>query len=107
MDNAIDKIINDYIRLVRKTFAGFKKAYVFGSYVRGNYTQDSDIDIAVIFKELDDSRRFDTQVKLMLLASEIDSRIEPHPVSYNDFVSGNPFVSEIKKTGIELQEKVL
>jgi len=37
----------------------------------------------------------------MLLAAKIDSRIEPHPISHEDFNSGNPFVDEIKRTGIK------
>jgi hypothetical protein len=41
----------------------------------------------------------------MLLASQIDTRIEPHPISHNDFHSDNPFVVEIKKTGFEILEK--
>lgn len=58
--------------------------------------------MALIIKELDDSWRFDTQVQLMLMASKIDSGIEPHPISLDDFYSGNPFVREIQKTGMEL-----
>jgi hypothetical protein len=38
----------------------------------------------------------------MLLAAKIDSRIEPHPISHENFNSGNPFVVEIRKTGIEI-----
>jgi len=38
----------------------------------------------------------------MLLAAQVDSRIEPHPISHEDFDSENPFVAEIKKTGIEV-----
>jgi hypothetical protein len=41
----------------------------------------------------------------MLLASQIDTRIEPHPISHKDFHSDNPFVVEIKKTGFEILEK--
>ena len=39
----------------------------------------------------------------MFLASQIDSRIEPHPISYDDFHSGNPFANEIRRTGIEIK----
>jgi len=75
---------------------------LFGSYAKGNSPDDSDIDIALIFTNLDDSQRFEIQVQLMLMAAKIDSRIEPHPISHEDFNSGNPFVAEIKKTGIEI-----
>ena len=55
------------------------------------WIDDSKADPSEIFNELDDSERFDVQVQLMLMASQIDSRIEPHPISYSDFISGNPF----------------
>jgi len=105
MDNAIDRTITDYIKLIQKKYSDFESVYVFGSYARGNANQDSDIDLAIIFNDLDDSKRFDVQVQLMLLASQIDTRIEPHPISHNDFHSDNPFVVEIKKTGFEILEK--
>ena len=54
---------------------------------------------------LADNERFDTQVKLMLLVSQIDNRIEPHPISKQDVHSNNPFAAEIIKTGIELKLK--
>ncbi len=79
-----------------------EKAYLFGSYAKGLSNADSDIDIALVFKSIDDSERFDIQIQLMLLASEIDTRIEPHPTSFVDFQLGNPFALEIKRTGIEI-----
>ena len=102
MDKATNRAIADYIKLIRKSYTDIEKAYLFGSFAKGNSTQDSDIDLALIFKDLDDSVRFDIQVQLMLLASKIDSRIEPHPISHDDFNSGNPFFIEIQKTGVEL-----
>jgi predicted nucleotidyltransferase len=102
MDKAIDVRITKYLDLIKEKFQGIETAYLFGSYAKGVFSEDSDIDIALIFKELDDSNRFDIQVQLMLLAIQIDSRIEPHPISHNDFYSGNPFAVEIKKTGLEI-----
>jgi predicted nucleotidyltransferase len=77
-------------------------AYLFGSFVKNKQRPDSDIDIALIIDNLKDSDKFDIQVQFMLLASKFDSRIEPHPLSKQDFISDNPFVHEIKKTGIEI-----
>jgi len=105
MDKTINKSIIDYIRLIQQKYPDIESVYVFGSYARGTYNQDSDIDLALIFKSLDDSMRFDVQVQLMLLASQIDTRIEPHPISYDDFCSDTPFVAEIKKSGFEFFEK--
>lgn len=101
MDKDIDKRIADYLNVIKKKYPRFEFAYLFGSYTKGRLTEDSDIDIALIFRDLEDSNRFDLQVQLMLIAANIDIRIEPHPISKSDFDSGNPFVVEIKTTGIE------
>lgn len=102
MDKSIDLSVTKYLELIREKYTEIESVYLFGSYAKGKSTEDSDIDLALIFRNLDDSIRFDIQVQLMLLASKIDSRIEPHPISRADFNSGNPFAVEIKKTGIEI-----
>ncbi|HPB01774.1 MAG TPA: nucleotidyltransferase domain-containing protein [Bacteroidales bacterium] len=104
MDKRTDKIIRQYLSTVSVQTPGFVTAYLFGSYAKGNQHADSDIDIALIIENLQDSDKFDIQVQLMLLASKFDLRIEPHPLSLNDLESDNPFVYEIKKTGIELRK---
>jgi len=102
MDKGIDSAIDNYIKLIREKYTEIETVYLFGSYAKGRSNPDSDIDLALIFKDLDDSNKFDIQVQLMMMASQIDSRIEPHPISHTDFYSGNPFVIEIQKTGIEI-----
>ena len=89
-------IAQRYAELLRKTFA-FEKMILFGSYVRGNASKDSDIDIAVVF--LDYDNRLDRQVELMKLTRQVDTRIEPHPFRENEFVLSNPFVHEIVSYG--------
>jgi uncharacterized protein len=80
-----------------------KKAYLFGSYARGAEHADSDIDIALVIKNMPDF--FDMQMQLMRLRRTIDLRIEPHPIGENDFTSANPFAYEIQKHGIEIEIK--
>jgi predicted nucleotidyltransferase len=103
MDKKTDNIIRHYILTVANQTPGFVTAYLFGSYAKNNQRPESDIDIALIIDNLKDSDKFDIQVQLMLLASKFDSRIEPHPLSRQDLISNNPFVHEIKKTGIEIK----
>jgi len=103
MDNGINKIIEEYVSAVAKQTPGLIKAYVFGSFAKNIQGADSDIDIALIIDGLNDDDRFDLQVQLILLASNYDSRIEPHPLSNEGFNSDNPFAAEIKKTGIEIK----
>ena len=105
MDKNISRIVKTYIHTVLNHQPDLLSAYIFGSYARNNQRDDSDIDIALVIENLTDKDRFDTQVKLMLLASDIDNRIEPHPISNVDLQSNNPFALEILKTGIKLNLK--
>ena len=103
MDKNINRIVKNYIKSVLQQQPGLISAFLFGSYAQNKQRVESDIDIALVFDNLSDSERFNTQVKLMMLASKIDTRIEPHPISKQDLLSNNPFVLEIKRTGIELK----
>ena len=80
------------------------KIFLFGSYAKGNYNDDSDIDIAVVLKDY--SNLIDMQMELMRLRRKIDSRIEPHPFRESDFEVSNPIVSEILKYGQEIKINV-
>lgn len=103
MDKRIDQVLKAFISTVAIQNPRFVKAYLFGSYAKNKARSDSDIDLALFIDNLDDDEKFDLQVQLLLLASQFDSRIEPHPWSTSEFNSGNPFVLEIKKTGIEIK----
>jgi predicted nucleotidyltransferase len=76
------------------------RAFVFGSYVKGNQRPDSDIDVAVVMRDI--NNLFDTQVDLMQLRSNHDLQIEPHAFRENDFDSDDPFVYEILQDSVEL-----
>ena len=104
MDKRTNKIISDYISLVAKNNKQLVNAYLFGSYAKKTDRLDSDIDLALIINNLKDTDKFDVQVQLMLMASNFDLRIEPHPISEKDFNSENQFVHEIK-TGIKIEPK--
>lgn len=80
------------------------KLILFGSYAKGNFNEDSDIDIAVILKDFNDVSEM--QLELMRLRRTIDSRIEPHPYREQDFILSNPVVNEIMKYGQEITIKV-
>ncbi|MDT3738835.1 MAG: nucleotidyltransferase domain-containing protein [Candidatus Kapabacteria bacterium] len=102
MDNEIFNSVRPYIQKVAENFNSLAKVYLFGSYAKNKQVVDSDIDIAFIMNNLEDSDKFEMQVQLLILASEFDTRIEPHPISNKDFISQNPFAREIEKTGIEI-----
>lgn len=93
------KVAKSYYEAVRQKF-DFVKMYLFGSYSKDKPRKDSDIDIAIVFKDYDDLLAM--QLELMRLRRKIDSRIEPHPYREKEFNVYNPLANEILKYGIEL-----
>lgn len=89
-------IVNKYAAAVRNKF-DIKRMILFGSYTKGNYREESDIDIAVVLNDFENT--LNMQLELMRLRRKIDSRIEPHPFREKDFISTNPLVYEILKYG--------
>ncbi len=94
------KIATRYTDLIRSKYQ-VENIFLFGSYAKGTNHNDSDIDLAIVFKSVDDI--IDMQIELMKMRTDNDLMIEPHPFSLSDFQSTNPVVSEILKTGIELK----
>ena len=97
-------IARQYASLVTTNY-DCKKIFLFGSYVRGTFHDESDIDIAVILKEFENP--LDIQLGLMRLRRKIDSRIEPHPFREKDFTSTNPIVHEILKHGERIDTSIV
>lgn len=97
-NNALN-IAEKYAEVLRSRYGNIR-IFLFGSFIKGNYTDSSDIDIAVILKDYSNLR--DIQLELMKLRRDIDSRIEPHPFREDDFNLSNPFVYEIIKSGQEV-----
>lgn len=96
-------LVQQYAAAIQSKF-NFNRIILFGSYAKGNFHEDSDIDIAVIFDDY--SNLIDMQLELMRLRRKIDSRIEPHPFRESEFVSSNPLVYEILKHGQEIKQQV-
>lgn len=97
--NAI-KIARQYLARLAKNDFAIEKAYIFGSFTKGNYHKDSDIDLAIVLNNFSNS--FDMEVKSMTLRRKIETIIEPHLFDQTEFNASNPFAYEILKTGLEI-----
>jgi predicted nucleotidyltransferase len=90
----------EYIYSVRGKYA-LTRALLFGSFAKGTNHTHSDIDVAVVVKDIDNL--FDMQVNLMHLRNDNNLLIEPHPFREKDFDANDPFVYEILSSGVELR----
>lgn len=102
--NLIDIITRVIDRLNREAFR-IDAVYLYGSYAKGKQHKWSDIDIAIISPEFPEDN-FDEMVRLSVIASQIDSRIEPVLFRTSDFVDEDPLVWEIKKEGINIMSEM-
>lgn len=101
IERGIGEIIAKYINEILK-FYEIEAIILFGSYAKGTNTEESDIDIAVIFKNFNGDL-LDEELNLMRLRRKIDTRIEPHIIRIEDYKNvSNPFVKEVINTGIKV-----
>jgi predicted nucleotidyltransferase len=98
----IDKV-KQYCLLLNSSGITVEKAFLFGSWARGDSRQESDIDVMIV------SSMFDTydvmlKAKAWRMTETIDLKIEPYTVGLkrfeNDHIS--PLLQIIKTEGIEI-----
>ena len=71
---------------------------MFGSYAKGNQTDNSDIDLAIVLDD-GESKNFDTEVRLMVIRDGEETIIEPHAFTKDEFDIHIPIVNQIINNG--------
>lgn len=100
INSGIMESIQKYIEKISQYYK-IEAIILFGSYAKGTENEDSDIDIAIISSDFDDI--IEDGAKLIGLTWKIDTRIEPHPITTEDYEKvSNPFVKEVMNTGIKV-----
>jgi len=95
--DVINKLIQ-YKALLSSYFE-LEKLILFGSFAKGTNSDDSDIDVAIVVKKLDEDYFTDTPL-FWKLRRQIDERIEP--VIFEKGKDESGFLSEIMNSGIEI-----
>ena len=100
IDSRIMASIKKYIEKISQYYK-IEAIILFGSYAKGTENEVSDIDIAIISSDFSDI--IEDGAKLIGLTWKIDTRIEPHPITTEDYQKvSNPFVREVVNTGIKV-----
>lgn len=76
-----------------------EKVIIFGSYAKGTPGEDSDIDVAIVVKNLKGDY-FTNIPRLWRIRRQVDDRIEPVLFRKGEDKSG--FLEEISASGIEI-----
>jgi predicted nucleotidyltransferase len=101
----ISRIAEDYINEVNKHI-NVDRAFLYGSYAKGNYSEHSDLDIAIFSESFKGKSFVDSVAFLFSLARKYkDVCIEPVAFTESDLQEDNPFVKEIITTGKEIKHR--
>ena len=98
----VEITIKDYLENVSKIIP-IDKAILFGSYAKGNFSVDSDIDLAIFSSYFDGRDRLESFRIFFLEAMEFPLDIQPQPFTKDEMLKPDGIVSEIFKTGVEIK----
>ena len=112
MPNNIQKILNDFVKDVQIILGNrLKKIMLYGSYARGDYNKNSDIDI-MILTDLTNKEivKYSNQIWEMCADIEIDKGIVISPLirnieNFESWLDVKPFYMNIVNEGVVLVGK--
>lgn len=101
--NEIKNNIITFYNIIKNIYT-VKKVILFGSYAKGNFNKDSDIDIGVVIENVNNIDRVEITSNLFHYSRKIDVDIEPKCIFYDEYNNCDKasILYEIKKTGINI-----
>ena len=100
IDKNLRRIVDEYVQKINAHYP-VDAVYLFGSHAHGTQHKDSDIDLAIFSKKI--NNRILDRGKIFALTYEIDANIEPHPFNTKECkMNERPIIDEILRYGILL-----
>ena len=99
--NAID-ITTSFLKKIDTDNLHIRKVILFGSFAKNTANEFSDIDVAIIADEFIGSTLMDRNFYKNIIIQKPFYIIQPKTYNTSYFENGDPFIDEIKKTGIEI-----
>ena len=107
MTNTINDILNEFTNKVKRLLGNrVKRIILYGSYARGDYNKNSDIDIMILtdlnYEEIENYRdkisdiAFDIELEKGVILSPVIKNID----AYNARLNVNPFYTNVNKEGV-------
>ena len=80
------------------------RVVLFGSYAKGTYDKDSDIDLAVFSKDINDANRHEYMALFLKHVFKYKLDIQPMAFSLKDYhsKSNGLIMDEIRKNGVDI-----
>lgn len=109
MPDVMSNLLGCYIGEVKNLFGGsLRQVILYGSYARGDYREDSDVDVMILV-DLTDMEIKEYQRKLSDLTFDfnMDNDLDIKPIVKNEdhflkWIQNYPFYSNVKREGVVL-----
>ena len=100
--NTVIKTVENYAKEITQAGISLRKVILFGSFAKGTQHEWSDIDVALVADDFTGVGFLDTPRFSRINIRKPYTRIESitYPTDY--FQESDPFIEEIKNTGIEI-----
>lgn len=102
-------LLGKYITEIEKIYGPhLKKVILYGSYARGDYREDSDIDLMILLDISDmELKAYGTELSYMTFDFNLDNDVDIKPIAKNEqhfkkWIINYPFYNNINREGIVL-----
>lgn len=93
----ISEVIKELNAKIKEKYSDFRGSYLFGSYARGDYHEDSDVDIVLIFDKKHD---YDEEKKIHGIVADLNYK-------YNVIIIGIPYTKKQLKKNCVFYDEVI
>ena len=109
MSLAMQNLIDQYISEIKKIYGlHLRKVILYGSYARGDFEQNSDVDIMILLDMSDmDLKVYSQQLSYMTFDFNLDNDLDIKPIAksedhFRKWIVNYPFYANINKEGVVL-----
>lgn len=109
MPQTMQNLIEQYTIEIRKIYGEhLRKVILYGSYARGDFSSDSDVDIMILLDMSDlELKKYSQQLSYMTYDFNLDNDIDIKPIAkseqhFRKWVVNYPFYANINNEGVVL-----
>ena len=109
MPKSVNDLLLNYVEEIKNIYGcKLQMVILYGSYARGDYNAESDIDIMILASETDlELKKYQSKLAAVTFDYNLDNNIEINPVvvsidTFKKWINVYPFYQNVDKEGVRL-----